>query len=270
MSSWTDEKRYTDTGTQTSPFKSSLMAVSPTVTSTLTAVSPRLPNLAHSDCSPCEASLERKEHVSKHRYSSETSTCDHSLPLLPSFPPSFGLRRQTTSSRLNPTGNRSVSLPETLYDEDLHLVLSQLMDNNAPEVREHPRVVSMPESAQLHAQRSAPANTYGYRNVPSIDEIACDEKKLTDSENLRSNSSTPSTPGTVVMHSLSSEQYTTPSPPPSSCDSVEFTLEDPVHIPDSFLRGSDSPPAFVPAVANKAVGVLEDDGSSLMLFVENI
>ncbi|KAF8497636.1 hypothetical protein JB92DRAFT_2834397 [Gautieria morchelliformis] len=259
---WMDQKRYADIGTQTSPFKSPLMAISPTVTSTLAAVRPRLPNLAHSDCPPCEAPPGRKEYVStnKYRYSSDTSTYDHTLPLLPSFPSSFGLQRHTTSSRLNPTGNRSVSLPETLYDEDLHLVLSQLIENNAPEVREHPRVVSMPESVQLHAQRSASASTYGYRSVPSIDEIACNGKRLTGGEDLRSNSSTPSTPGTVVMHSLSSEQYTTPSPPPSSCDSVEFTLEDPARMPDSFLRGSNTPPTFVSAVADKAVGVLEDDG----------
>ncbi|KAF8498447.1 hypothetical protein JB92DRAFT_971667 [Gautieria morchelliformis] len=105
-----------------------------------------------------------------------------------------------------------------------------------------------------------PRHQNGTGNVPSIDEIACDGKNLTDGQDLRSNSSTSSTPGTVVVHSLSSEQYTTPSPPPSSCDSVEFTLEHPTCMPDSFLRGSNSPPTFGPAVADKAVGVLEDDG----------
>ena len=128
----------------------------------------------------------------------------------------------------------------------------------------------MPESLQLHAQRYASMNTYGYRapTASSLERITYDGRDIADSEDLRSSSSTPSTPGTVVMHSLSSDHYHTPSPPPSSCDSVEFTLEDPAHVPDSILRGSSSPPLFVPAVTGKATGLLEDDGRPLIVVVK--
>lgn len=260
-----DQKQYANVGIQTSPVAPPLVSIpSPTDTgpSVLAAVSLSLPSLAQSDSPVLEEAPSRKGCISTNKYVSSSDS--NVLPLLPSFPSSFGLRCSTSSSRLNSSNNRTVSLPETLYDEDLRLVLSQLMDSNDSEVREQPRVVSMPESLQLRAQRCATGDTRGYLdpNTPSLDAMTSDEMNITDNEGLRSKSSTPSTPGTIVVHSLSSDPYHTPSPPPSSCDSIEFTLEDPAHLPDTFLRGSTSPPILAPTASNRTVGLLEDDGGS--------
>jgi hypothetical protein len=259
-----DERQYADVGIQTSPLSPRLVATSsPTnpSASALAEVTLSLPSL-DSDFPSLEGSPGREGCIpaNKYVYSSDS----HTLPLLPSFPSSFGLQRSIPNSRLNASVNRTVSLPDTLYDEDLNLMLSQLMYGSDSEVREQPRVVSMPDSVQLRALRCTTTNTYDHldSNIPSLEEMASDESTNTDNEDLRSNSSTPSTPGTIVMHSLSSDPYHTPSPPPSSCDSIEFTLEDPAHLPDTFLRGPTSPPMFVPEVSNKTVGLLEDDGGS--------
>ena len=264
-----NQRRYSDTGTQTSPLKSPILAALSIVAPNIPAVRP-VAISTHPDRVAIQGSPEDGGCIStnSHASSSESSISEQPLPLLPSFPSSFGRQRYTSSSRLNPPTNRSVSLPETLYDEDLRLVLSQLTDS-APETREQPRVVSMPESSQLHAQRYACEHTYGYREptAPSLEKITYDGRDINECEDLRSSSSTPSTPGTIVMHSLSSDQYRTPSPPPSSCDSVEFTLEDQAHVSDSFLRGSSSPPPFAPAVSGKGAGLLEDDGRPLISVV---
>lgn len=267
-----DERRYTDIGIQTSPFMSSQGASSINAgSSTLTAGSLSIPSLAPSEGIPPEILPERKNYIptNKHALSSDSPKHRRLLPLLPSFPSTFELQRYTPGSRLNFSGNRTVSLPEPLYDEDLCLALSQLMDSSVPEVREQPRVVSMPEAVQLHRQYGASATDYGYHEpeAPSLEAATYDLIHRAGGEDLDSNSSTPSTPGTIVMHSVSSDPYHTPSPPPSSCDSIEFTLEDPVHLPDGFLRGptSDSPPVFIPAATNKGVGLLEDDGTSLTI-----
>lgn len=248
--------QYIDVATQTSPFASPLIApacaASP-ITSFFAAASLLTPGHCTfpQNPSPPEEDM----------HSEEPSHSDIFSPQLPVLSSSFGLQRGTRSLHTN---NRTVSLPAHLCDENLRLLLSQLLDNSAPEKRQQQRVVSMPEPAQLQVESPSPSTPADLESCePSLETAHSDDTHYTEGQGSVSSSS-PSTPRTIILHSLSSDHFHTPSPAPSSCDSVEFTLDDPVCLPDSFLRGSDSPSTFIPEVVNKAADLLEDDGMCLM------
>ncbi|KAF8578705.1 hypothetical protein K439DRAFT_1621105 [Ramaria rubella] len=251
------DQRYADVATQTSPL------LSPVVSSCSSNSVPNFPNdtsLLIPPRSRPEGLLKEDDRLTTENGSSPAYCQLEIIPHQLSYSSSLNAQR-CPGSRPPPSCNRTVSLPETLCDEDLRLVLSQLIDKSIPEVKQQ-RVVSMPEPMHLaHCPSTADTGARrGLNGPPQKMIIDAGTDVDTYCEDLHSNSSSPSTPRTVVVHSLSSDQFHTPSPPSSSCDSVEFTLDDPAHLSGSFLRGSTSSPIFIPVAINKTADLLEDEG----------
>lgn len=253
---------YVDVATQTSPFTlpPSISPACPAnpITSFLTATSLNAPgHLRPVGSSPDRGLLDASSVDCMPAAESCSTRSDLVSPRLPLPPPSSLRPQRLMGMGMGKATTRAVSLPETLHDDDLRHMLSQLADSTMPDSAQQSRVVSMPASLPTSETRASPEGP---------EKGASEEISIGELDNERSGSSVssaPSTPRTIVVHSLNSDLLDTPSPPPSSCDSVEFTLEDPVLLPDSFLQSSVSPPIFMPEKSNKSVTVLEDDGKCL-------